>query len=291
MARPAGGDDGGERGKEVAIAAGFWVSAAATVVFVAAFLEGRGPHVIGVALAVAFAGLAAGLGTWAKHFLPGGEPTGVRNPLASTDDVRRAFTAEFGQGEHAIGRRRLLLSSAIAAVAALGPALVLPFRALGPRPGRKPYVTHWSPGARLVTAEGETVRAEDLEAGSVLTVFPEGELGTEARADSQVVLIRLPGDADALRGARRDWAPEGFIAYSKVCTHAGCPVGLYEAETQQLVCPCHQSIFDVLDEAKPVFGPATRPLPQLPLRMGDDGVLEARRDFTEPVGPGFWDLP
>ena len=78
------------------------------------------------------------------------------------------------------------------------------------------------------------------------------------------------------------------IAYSKICTHVGCPVGLYQADTHELLCPCHQSTFDVLDGARPRFGPATRSLPQLPLAVDGDGFLTAQSDFTEPVGPGFW---
>ena len=87
------------------------------------------------------------------------------------------------------------------------------------------------------------------------------------------------------------WAPGGNVCYSKICTHAGCPVGLFVAQTHQLQCPCHQSAFDVLDGAKVMFGPAPRALPQLELYVDGDGVLRARRDFTQPVGPGWWSRP
>ncbi|HEX2025505.1 MAG TPA: Rieske (2Fe-2S) protein [Actinomycetota bacterium] len=110
-------------------------------------------------------------------------------------------------------------------------------------------------------------------------------------ADSQAVLIRVEPDLLQLDSERMAWTPNGHVAYSKVCTHAGCPVGLYDREEQHLVCPCHQSTFDVLRGAEPVSGPAVRPLPQLPLELGADGFLRARSDFTEPVGPGFWDRP
>jgi ubiquinol-cytochrome c reductase iron-sulfur subunit len=124
--------------------------------------------------------------------------------------------------------------------------------------------------------------------GSIITVFPEGH--TDA-ADSQTVLVKVEeGEARHLAG-REDWAPEGLFAYSKICTHAACPVGLYQVDTHQLLCPCHQSAFDVLDGAKPVFGPAKRPLPQLPLVIGPDGVLQARGDYAIPVGPAYWNYP
>jgi ubiquinol-cytochrome c reductase iron-sulfur subunit len=119
----------------------------------------------------------------------------------------------------------------------------------------------------------------------LVTVFPEGHAGS---ADGQAVLVRVDPGVLVLRPGREDWSPEGLIVYSKVCTHAGCPVGLYQAETHQLLCPCHQSAFDVLDEAKPVFGPAAAALPQLPIRIDTDGFLRARGDFPEPVGPSFW---
>lgn len=284
--RPAGG-----RGSELLVIASFASSAVAGAGFGAAYWWDLGHQAIGLALGVALAAMALGLGRLAKHFLPGGERVGERHPLASTDDERAAFAAEFDQGERPVTRRRMLLASLASAVATLAAVLVLPIRSLGARPGRKPYVTQWYPGARLVTEHGRPVRAEDLEVSGVLTVFPEERLTTQARADSQVVLIRLGSAVQRLTGSRHDWAPGGFVAYSKVCTHAGCPVGLYESGTHQLVCPCHQSIFDVLDGARPVFGPATRRLPQLPLEMDDDGYLRARHDFTTPVGPGFWDLP
>ena len=91
------------------------------------------------------------------------------------------------------------------------------------------------------------------------------------------------------REGREDWTVENIVAYSKICTHAGCPVGLYQAELGLLLCPCHQSTFDVLEWARPVFGPAARSLPQLPLALDDDGYIIATGDFSGPVGPGFWD--
>jgi ubiquinol-cytochrome c reductase iron-sulfur subunit len=124
-----------------------------------------------------------------------------------------------------------------------------------------------------------------LEVGGVVTVFP---VGRTTAADSQAILVKVEEGELHLPDGRAAWAPGGNVCYSKICTHAGCPVGLYLAETHQLQCPCHQSAFDVTRGAEPVFGPATRPLPQLPLEADAQGFLRARGDFPEPVGPGFW---
>jgi ubiquinol-cytochrome c reductase iron-sulfur subunit len=118
-------------------------------------------------------------------------------------------------------------------------------------------------------------------------VFPEDAVGS---ADSQTLLIRVPPDLLRLDPARVGWAPEGYVAYSKICTHAGCPVGLYRATERKLICPCHQSTFDVLTGATPVFGPAARALPQLPIQLQPDGTFVATDDFAEPVGPSFWNM-
>jgi ubiquinol-cytochrome c reductase iron-sulfur subunit len=122
----------------------------------------------------------------------------------------------------------------------------------------------------------------------VLTVFPEGATDD---ADSQAILINMGDAPQQVRRGRNGWSVQGLVAFSKVCTHAGCPVGLYRSTSKQLLCPCHQSTFDVLDGCRPVFGPAARSLPQLPLAVRDDGFLIAQHDYIEPVGPGYWNRP
>ena len=159
-------------------------------------------------------------------------------------------------------------------------------RSLGPLPGKTLFQTWWRPGSRVVTVHGRPVKVDDLEVGGILTVFPEGHAGSSM---SQTILIRAASLPITTRKGRETWSPHGYLGFSKICTHAGCPVGLYEEQSQQLLCPCHQSIFDVLDGAVPVFGPAPRPLPQLPLGVDEEGYLRARSDFLEPVGPGFWE--
>jgi ubiquinol-cytochrome c reductase iron-sulfur subunit len=129
------------------------------------------------------------------------------------------------------------------------------------------------------------VNAIDVPMGGLVTVFPEGAPGS---ADSQAVLMRVEPNLLQLAADRKDWAPDGYVVYSKICTHAGCPVGLYEAQRHELLCPCHQSTFDVLRGAKPVFGPAAVSLPQLPIEINANGQLVARGDFSDPVGPAFW---
>jgi ubiquinol-cytochrome c reductase iron-sulfur subunit len=191
----------------------------------------------------------------------------------------------FGEGAATIGRRRFLGRLLAVSLGAFGVAAVFPIRSLGTRPGRALFHTSWRKGSRAVTDAGQPIRPADLPVDGVLTVFPEGAVGTE---DSQTLLIRLPPGAYRALPGREDWAPGDVVAFSKICTHAGCPVGLYRADSQELYCPCHQSVFEVLQGAKPVSGPATMPLPQLPMEIDSDGYLVAQSDFTEPVGPGFW---
>ena len=144
--------------------------------------------------------------------------------------------------------------------------------------------TPWRDGLKLVTQDGRPVRVDEVPVGGLVTVFPEGHPDS---ADGQAVLVRVDPELLNPQRGREDWSPEGFLAYSKICTHAGCPVGLYQAQSYELFCPCHQSSFDVLEQARPTFGPAAAPLPQLPLRI-EGAFLEARGDFSEPVGPTFW---
>jgi ubiquinol-cytochrome c reductase iron-sulfur subunit len=149
-------------------------------------------------------------------------------------------------------------------------------------------VTPWRRGIRAVTDDGRPVRASDVPPGSLVTIFPEGHRDA---ADAPAVLVHVDPNALELPDDRADGAPEGLLAYSKICTHAGCPVGLYEVEPHQLLCPCHQSAFDVLRGAEPVSGPAARALPQLPLRIDRDGFLVADGDFSGPIGPAWWNRP
>jgi ubiquinol-cytochrome c reductase iron-sulfur subunit len=277
----------GER-VELGASACFGVAMVAAVALAVVYWEGGQSQAEGVLLAVITGGIGVGIILWAKHFMPGGEVFEDREPLPSSEADLEAFTKDFEAGESTLRSRRLLLTSAIGAATAFGAALLFPIRSLGPRPGgglkRTPYARG---GLRVVQADGTPVKVDDLPRDSVVTVWPEGH--TEA-ADAPTLLIRTRESQDFTpRPGRDDWTVEGVVAYSKLCTHVGCPVGLYQAEEGLLLCPCHQSTFNVLDGARPVFGPAARSLPQLPLDVDDEGYLVARADFSGPVGPGFWD--
>ena len=264
----------------------FAVTVVAALALAVVYWRGGQPQAEGTLLAAALGGLAYGIVTWAHWAMPSETVVEEREELASTEAERRALVDDLVVGTERIGRRGLLGRMLGAAVAALGVAATFPVRSLGPAPGDSLRRTAWRRGSRLVTGDGRPVTTQDLEVGGVVTVFPEGSAG---RPDSQTLLIRLAPDELRPRPGREDWAPEGHVAYSKICTHAGCPVGLYEAQSHLLLCPCHQSTFEVTDGARPVFGPAPRSLPQLALEVDPDGFLRARGDYDEPVGPGYWD--
>lgn len=271
-------------GRGSAIALAFGSSAVASLALAVVYLFGGQVQLEGILLGVALGGLAGGLIVWAKELMPEGPYVEEREQLSRPSDQAGALGA-LVRGEQAIERRGFLGKMLGAALACLGVAAVFPIRSLGARPGRSLFHTPWTAGTRLVTLDASPVRPERLQIGGVLTVFPETAIDA---ADAQALVIRLgEGEYQALPG-REDWAPQDCVAYSKICTHAGCPVGLYQAATHQLFCPCHQSVFDVLRGASPTDGPATRPLPQLPLDIDEEGYLVAAGDFPEPVGPGFW---
>lgn len=267
------------RGITVAFVVSTISSLGLTVVYVA----GGHPQAEGALLGAALGGIAVGLVLLAKEFLPQGPFIEERDVKPGDHGPQRRAERAFERSSEAVDRRGFFAKLIATAAGALGIASLFPIRSLGSRPGRDLFVTAWEGGLRLVTNEGAPVRLEELPVNGVLTVFPEGHPDA---ADAQTVVIRLPAEVEAPGPAGA--AIEGVVGFSKVCTHAGCPVGLYQAETYELFCPCHQSVFAVLEGAKPTAGPATRPLPQLPLGEDEEGYLIALGDFPEPVGPGFW---
>jgi ubiquinol-cytochrome c reductase iron-sulfur subunit len=275
-----------ESGRSIGVA--FVVSALASIGLAVLYVLGGQPQLEGMLIGLSLGGLAYGFVMWAKLFLPGGDQVEERKPLPSPAADRDRFVEDLTERGRLIGRRRFLSKLLWTALGSLGVALFFPVRSLGPSPGRSLFETPWRAGVRLVGEDGAPIAAADLEAGGVLTVFPDANT---AAADAQALLIRIdPAQFKPVPG-REDWSPQGFVAYSKICTHAGCPVGLYEQASGELFCPCHQSVFDALDGARPTAGPAVRPLPQLPLMVDGEGFVVARGDFSDPVGPGFWNLP
>jgi ubiquinol-cytochrome c reductase iron-sulfur subunit len=277
-ARPTGG--------EGLPAAAFAIALAGSVGFVVAYFVNGNTQVLGIMLFLAMGGIGVGMVSWAKRYMtpphPDVEP---RGRIESTEEEIEGFAAGFNVGEYELVRRSLLTKLLLGAVGALGLAAVVPFASLGPAPDESFTQTRWRRGRRLVDADGNPVRADAVNVNGVITVFPEGDVGDEF---AQTLLIGLePGRMVPVPG-RKDWTPNDLAAFSKVCTHVGCPVGLYEAPTGQLLCPCHQSTFAVYEACEPVFGPAATPLPQLPLGIDEEGYVIAMGDFSSPPGPGFW---
>ncbi len=248
------------------------------------YMAGGQPQAEGALLGVALGGIGFALILWARGLSTEGAVVGTRGALAGDEDEGEVVEDRIEEVGDEPGRRSVL-KLFWAAGGALALSAVFPIRSLGPAPGRDLLETAWRPGSRLVDQGGRRIRVETLPVGGTLTAFPEG---TERAGDSSVVLIRVQEGLLRPRPGRETWSPQGYVAYSKICPHVGCPVGLYQADKHELLCPCHQSTFDVLDGARPSFGPATRSLPQLPLAVDRDGFLSAQGDFDEPVGPGFW---
>jgi ubiquinol-cytochrome c reductase iron-sulfur subunit len=249
------------------------------------YLAGGQPQVEGTLLFVALGSLGLGFVVLARYLLPGNEVTGDREEMGSSPAEREAVEASFERGDAQLVRRTFLLRMLAFAGGSLGLAALFPLNSLGPHPTDSLLHTSWRGGSRVVTLDGRPVRLGDLEVDGDLTVFPEGHVDD---ALAQTILINVGRAPQRVRKGRQTWSQNGYVAYSKVCTHAGCPVGLYRSTSHELLCPCHQSTFAVLDGCRPVFGPATRPLPQLPLAVDPEGYLIAQSDYTEPVGPGYW---
>jgi quinol---cytochrome c reductase iron-sulfur subunit len=282
-------DDGEERHERRAAnrtGLGFGATALASLGLAVTYALGGQSQVEGALLAVGLGGLGFGFVQVAKHLLPQGPYVEEREPLASSEEDQQAFAADFERGKGWMSRRGFILKMLGVAAGTIGLAALFPIRSLGPNPGNSLFRTKWRRNSLVVDEQGEPVSTTTLEVGGALTVFPEGSV---QREDSQTILIRLSRSDVVTRPGRETWAPQGYVGLSKVCTHAGCPVGLYQQQFKKLLCPCHQSTFSVPDGGSPTFGPATRSLPQLPLMVDNEGLLRAQSDYQEPVGPGFWD--
>ena len=248
----------------------------------------------GLAASLFFIGIAAV--HWAKTLMPDNEVIAERHEFRSSDADRDDFVATVKEraGAAGLGRRSLIKRSMGLALGLVGLSPLLLLRDLGPLPKNDFATTNWATGVRLVTDPGNRpIKPSDLEIGAVAQVLPQLPEGTERTLENigkdAVLLIRIRPEDFNLNAERLSWTHDGIIAFSKICSHMGCAVALYEQQTKHLLCPCHQSTFDVTRAAKVIFGPAARPLPQLALTLDAEGYLVAKQGFTEPVGPSFWE--
>ncbi len=312
-------DDKAAKRAERQVVAMFILSALGTLGFVVAYffipVDARGSVIgigemdlyhlaLGMTMAVSLCGIGFGAVHWAKTLMPDEEVIEERHEQASSEEVRQGAASHLRAGweESQLGRRPAILFTAGASLVLFAIPMALQVAgSLGPAPGDDLFNTNWRKGLRLlIDPSGAPIRAADVTNGSVFHIMPEGFVGEEAeetlseheileaKAEDQVILVRL--DPAIVKSEKSlDWGYEGILAYSKVCTHVGCPVALYEQQTHHLLCPCHQSTFDMTQDCKVIFGPAKRALPQLPISIDDEGYLVADDGFAEPVGPSFWE--
>ncbi|MFZ9693876.1 MAG: Rieske 2Fe-2S domain-containing protein [Candidatus Nanopelagicales bacterium] len=296
----------------------FALSAVFTVLFVVAFatidsstvigLPVFGPVyafnvAIGVTMGLAIFFIGAGAIHWAKKLMPDVEVEEERHDFGSTEEEKSEIVETFkaGAADSGVMQRPLIRRTLLAALALFPVPLVVLLRDLGPGPGDERFRTMWSQGRRLLTdVSYQPIRPEDVPIGNLINAVPEGlhELEEEVknlneRAKSVIIVVRIdPDEIVSQQGGTPDepWDYDGILAYSKVCTHVGCPISLYEQRTHHLLCPCHQSTYDLADSGKVIFGPAARRMPQLGITIDQEGYLVARGDFAEPIGPSFWEL-
>ncbi|AVZ72561.1 ubiquinol-cytochrome C reductase [Streptomyces lunaelactis] len=304
-------DERAARRSERTVAFMFTLSMLATIAFIASFVTFPVDKIVyiwpfgnvsalnfslGMTLGVALFAIGAGAVHWARTLMSDQEITDERHPIAAEPEVRAKVMADFAAGaeESGFGRRKLIRNTMFGALAMVPLAGVVLLRDLGPLPEKKLRSTLWAKGKQLINMNtNEPLRPEDVVVGSLTFAKPEG-LEEDAHdfqvqiAKAALMIVRIQPD-DIKDQRELEWSHEGIVAYSKICTHVGCPIGLYEQQTHHVLCPCHQSTFDLADGARVIFGPAGHPLPQLRIGVNAEGNLEALGDFDEPVGPAFWE--
>ncbi|MBA3419605.1 MAG: Rieske (2Fe-2S) protein [Geodermatophilaceae bacterium] len=248
---------------------------------------------LGLMMGLALTLVGVGVVLWAKKLMPYEVTVQDRHEGASPEIERQTTAATLVAVGNATGiaRRTLVKRSLGFGGLMLGLMAVFPLGGLIKKPGTALFETPWEPGMRLLTLGGLPIRPADMRPGALQTVFPPVEGGARS-SDGVAMLIRLlPNQVDEFRPrpGQEDFHWNDFVAYSKICTHAGCPVSLYEQETARILCPCHQSQFVATDGARSIFGPASRSLPQLAVEVDADGYFVAKSDFIEPIGPAFWE--
>ncbi len=317
--RPTDVDAHAAKRAERQVATMFGLSSVCAILFVVAYFAFRvGDHpttifgygasnvALGLTLGLALLLIGVGAIQWARKLMSDVEIVEPRHPIASSEEDRSEAVAalELGVSDSAIGRRPLVRNSLLGALATLGLPAIVALRDLGPLPGDKLEHTVWRKGMRVVEdVAGTPIRPQDVEIGQLVNAEPavffetnadgqpkyEGTALNQQKAKAAVILVRMrPEDITPAPG-RANWGIDGILCYSKICTHVGCPISLWEQQTHHLLCPCHQSTFDLANNGKVIFGPAARPLPQLPLMVDSEGYIVAREGFTEPVGPSFWE--
>jgi ubiquinol-cytochrome c reductase iron-sulfur subunit len=284
------------------VAALFILSMLASIGFIAAYIglpAGSVTNVfhsnlaLGSSMTVAFLAVAVGAVIWVRRLMPGTEEVEERHPLASSPEDRQAFQETFTEGAQESGfiKRPIIRRTLIAATVPLAIAPIVLLRDMGPLPHGSLRYTVWRKGMRLlVYGPNRPIRPEDFDTpGSLITVVPDGyQDNLNALAKATAIIIKFfPGQLQP--PTNLSWCVQNIVCYSKICTHVGCPAALYEQTTHKILCPCHQSTFDAPRGAQVLFGPAPRPLPQLPLAVDAEGYLVADGDFDQPVGPSFWE--
>ena len=326
--RPTDVDEGAARRAERQISTLYLLSMVCVVLFCVTYFVadigdnwetvlGLGASTIGLGVFLGLALLFIGAGTiqWARKLMSDVEMVEMRHPARSSDEDRGATLAALSAGAEysGIGRRPLVRNTLLASVGMLGAPAVILLRDLGPTPSQAAEAdypgaglekTVWTAGMRVVRdVVGTPIKASDLEIGDLVNAEPEAIFPTEengypemegavlniAKSKAAVVVVLMDPDSIIPGEGRDNWSVDGIVCYSKICTHVGCPISLYERTTHHLLCPCLQSTFDLSDSGRVVFGPAGRHLPQLPLAVDEEGFLVAQSDFTEPVGPTFWE--
>ncbi|GGV75640.1 cytochrome bc1 complex Rieske iron-sulfur subunit [Streptomyces gelaticus] len=304
-------DERAAKRSERAVALMFTLSMLATVGFIASYVIFPVDKIVyiwpfghvsalnfslGLTLGVALFTIGAGAVHWARTLMSDVEVADDRHAIEATPEVKAKVLADFAAGaeESAFGRRKLIRNTMFGALALVPLSGVVLLRDLGPLPEKKLRNTMWAKGKQLINMNTmEPLRPEDVAVGSLTFAMPEG-LEESAHdfqnqiAKAALMIIRI--EPDNIKDKReREWAHEGIVAFSKICTHVGCPISLYEQQTHHVLCPCHQSTFDLSDGARVIFGPAGHALPQLRIGVNSEGNLEALGDFEEPVGPAFWE--
>jgi quinol---cytochrome c reductase iron-sulfur subunit len=282
------------RRAEMLVLALLCLTAAGAIAFVAVYFVGADTQLLGLTIGLAFAFAAAAAVIAGKAIVPLEIAVEERPRLAEPEQQEQVMEA-LEKPVEGITRKRLLTTAAGGAGVALAGAVVIPLVSLGPDADVQLGKSPWRRGRLLVDVDDAPILADEIGVGSFRTGFPQGA-DKEALA-SPVVVVRVEPAQLRLPAERSGWAPDGIMAYSKICTHAACAISLFRyplyapnSPGPALVCPCHYSTFDVLRGGDRIFGPAGRPLPQLPLLIDDRGQLVAGGDFSGRPGPSWWSV-